>query len=93
MFLAEPKLEEYREFALRGMVSISPDGCKVADKIKSQITQNQLVALNIALCLVSGLTKLESLTIEDTSITLISDLSRLKNLKKLILKTNQKLKV
>ena len=94
MFLAgTKKLEGFREFALRGMVSISPDGCKAADKIKSQITKESISGSQYSsLFLVSGLTKLESLTIEDTSITLISDLSRLKNLKKLILKTNQKLK-
>lgn len=93
MFLAgTKKLEEFREFALRGMVSISPDGCKHADIIKSQITQTSIIGSKYtSLFLVSGLTKLESLTVEDTSITLISDLSRLKNLKKLILKANLKL--
>lgn len=93
IFLAgTKKLEEFREFALRGMVSISPDGCKHADIIKSQITQTSISGSKYtSLFLVSGLTKLESLTVEDTSITLISDLSRLKNLKKLILKANLKL--
>ena len=93
MFLAgTKKLEEFREFALRGMVSISPDGCKHADIIKSQITQTSISGTKYtSLFLVSGLTKLESLTVEDTSITLISDLSRLKNLKKLILRANLKL--
>ena len=93
IFLAgTKKLEEFREFALKGMVSISPDGCKHADIIKSQITQTSISGSKYtSLFLVSGLTKLESLTVEDTSITLISDLSRLKNLKKLILKANLKL--
>ena len=93
MFLAgTKKLEEFREFALRGMVSISPDGCKPADIIKSQITQTSISGSEYtSLFLVSGLTKLESLSVEDTSITIISDLSRLKNLKKLILKANLKL--
>lgn len=86
------KLKEFREYALKGMVSISPDGCDIASKIKSQITQ---ISINgdkyTSLYPVSGFTNLESLTIEDTLITLISDLSRLKNLKKIILKSNKTL--
>lgn len=93
IFLAgTKKLEEFRKFALNGMVSISPDNCSVANKVKSQITEISISGNKYtSLFPVSGLTNLESLTIEDTAITLISDLSRLKNLKRLVLKSNNKL--
>ena len=94
IFLAgTKKLEEFRDFSLRGMVSVSPMGCKISDSIKAKIKEITITGNHYtSLFTVSGLHNLESLIIETTSITIISDLSRLKNLKKLLLKDNPDLK-
>jgi Leucine-rich repeat (LRR) protein len=92
-FLGNNKTKVFRDFALEGLISIAPDSCTIAKKIKESFKEKTLSGANItSLLSVSGFSKLEKLTIKDTDISNVSDLSRLKNLKSLLFDFNPELK-
>ena len=92
-FLGNDKTKEFRDFALEGLISIAPDSCKIAKEIKGSFKTKILTGSNItSLLSVSGFSNLEKLTVKNTNISTISDLSRLKNLKTLLITDNPELK-
>ena len=92
-FLGNDKTKMFRDYALEGLISIAPDSCKIAKEIKGSFKEKTLSGSNItSLLSVSGFSNLEKLTIKDTGISNVSDLSRLKNLKTLIFDFNPELK-
>ena len=92
-FLGNKKTKEFRDFALEGLISIAPDSCSIAKKIKQSFKVKVLNGSNLnSLLSVSGFSNLEELTIHDTNISTVSDLSRLKKLKKLLFVDNPELK-
>jgi len=92
-FLGNRKTKEFRDFALEGLISIAPDSCIIAEKIKQSFKVKVLNGSNLnSLLSVSGFSNLEELTIHDTNISTVSDLSRLKKLKKLSFIDNPELK-
>ncbi|MFL2620837.1 MAG: hypothetical protein ACJ0O0_06685 [Flavobacteriaceae bacterium] len=92
-FLGNDKTKEFRDFALEGLISIAPDSCSIAKKIKQSFKVKVLNGSNLnSLLSVSGFSNLEELTIHDTNISTVSDLSRLKKLKKLLFIDNPELK-
>tara|TARA_B100000768_G_scaffold181869_1_gene207008 strand:- start:1915 stop:4545 length:2631 start_codon:yes stop_codon:yes gene_type:complete len=92
-FLGNNKTKEFRDFALEGLISIAPDSSKIAKEIKESFKEKTLSGANItSLLSVSGFSNLEKLTIKDTDISIVSDLSRLKNLKTLLFTDNPELK-
>lgn len=92
-FLGNDKTKTFRDYALEGLISIAPDSCKIAKEIKGSFKEKTLSGSNItSLLSVSGFSNLEKLTIKDTDISNVSDLSRLKNLKTLLFDFNPELK-
>ena len=92
-FLGNDKTKKFRDYALEGLISIAPDSCKIAKEIKGSFKEKTLSGSNItSLLSVSGFSNLEKLTIKDTDISNVSDLSRLKNLKTLLFDFNPELK-
>ena len=92
-FLGHNNTKEFRDFALEGLISIAPDSCKIAKEIKESFKEKTLSGVNItSLLSVSGFSNLEKLTIKDTNISTVTDLSRLKNLKTLLFDFNPELK-
>ena len=92
-FLGNNKTKVFRDFALEGLISIAPDSCTIAKKIKESFKEKTLSGTNItSLLAVSGFSNLEKLTIKDTNISTVTDLSRLKNLKTLLFNFNPELK-
>ena len=92
-FLGNDKTKKFRDYALEGLISIAPDSCKIAKEIKGSFKVKQLSGSNItSLLSVSGFSNLEQLQINDTNISTVTDLSRLKKLKKLVFVNNSELK-
>lgn len=92
-FLGNQKSKEFRDFALEGLISIAPDSCKIAKEIKGKFKTKILSGSNItSLLSVSGFSNLEKLTIKNTNISTVSDLSRLKKIKTLEIINNPTLK-
>lgn len=92
-FLGNDKTKEFRDFALEGLISIAPDSCSIAKKIKQSFKVKVLNGYHLnSLLPVSGFSNLEELTIQGTNISTVSDLSRLKKLKKLLFIDNPELK-
>ena len=91
-FIGHGKTKEYRDYALEGLISIAPDKCSIATKIKKNFTQKTLEGKQItSLLSVSGFTNLEVLIVKNTSISTISSLSRLINLKQIFFENNSEL--
>ena len=91
-FIGHGKTKEYRDYALEGLISIAPDKCSIATKIKKNFTQKTLEGKQItSLLSVSGFTNLEVLIVKNTSISTISSLSRLTNLKQIFFENNSEL--
>lgn len=92
-FLGNKATKVYREFALEGLISVAPNTCQLASTVKKAITEKVVSGSHYSTLLsVSGFSELEQLTIKDTSISVISDLSRMKKLKTLLLDNNPDLK-
>lgn len=91
-FLGNTKTKEYRDYAIQGLISIAPDSCVIATEIKKNFKKITLNGTQItSLLSVSGFTNLEELIIKNTSISTISDLSRLVNLKRILFMDNPEL--
>ena len=91
-FLGNSKTKEYRDYAMQGLISIAPDSCVVATDIKKSFKKITIEGAQISSLLsVSGFTNLEELSIKNTSISTISNLSRLVNLKKILFMDNPEL--
>ena len=92
-FLGNNKTKVFRDFALEGLISIAPDSNSIAKEIKRSFKEKTLTGSEItSLLSISGLSNLEKLTIKDTNVSIVSDLSRLKKLKTLLFDFNPELK-
>ena len=91
-FLGNAKTKEYRDYTIQGLISIAPDSCVIATDIKKSFKKITIEGMQItSLLSVSGFTNLEELIVKNTSISTISNLSRLVNLKKVLLMDNPEL--
>lgn len=92
-FLGNKTTKEYRDFALEGLISLAPDSCEMAQRVKNACFEKVISGSEITSLLpISGLSELEKLTIKNTSISKISDLSRLKKLKTVIIDSNPEIR-
>ena len=88
-FLGNDKEKSFRTYALEGLLSIASDNIGVAKKYRGLVTSKVIQGLHISsLISISGLTNIKELTISNTSLKVLSDLQKLQNIEKLVLKKN-----
>jgi hypothetical protein len=93
IFLWNDKNKEFRTFALEGLLCVAPKEIEVAQLFTNSITEKVIHGTHItSLISVSGLDKLVSLTVDNTGIAILSDMSKLQMLEKLELTNNVNLK-
>ena len=88
-FLGNDKEKPFREYALEGLLSIASDNIDIAKKYRSSVTSKVIDGNYISsLISISGLTNIKELTISNTSLKVLSDVQKLQNIEKLVLKKN-----
>jgi|GEM_PF-7055518 len=88
-FLGNDKEKSFRTYALEGLLSIASDNIDVAKKYRGLVTSKVIQGPHISsLISISGLTNIRELTLYNTSLKVLSDLQKLQNIEKLVLKKN-----